>query len=259
MQAATLRRVTSGEKVVDGGCKALLIDDDLAYCDLLRDYLEPYAYRFAAAHTGADGLQTAANGVFDIILLDMFLPDLHGLDVLKELRKHSSVPVVVLSAHNEEKDRIVALEMGADDYVPKSFSPRELLARLRAVLRRSAGAISGQEKEHLCTGELRIDKDSMQVALAGVAIPLTHIEFLLLYTLAKEPGRVFSREALLSLVCDRGFYGFDRSIDMHVSSLRRKLGDDSRTPLYIKTIRSAGYSFIRQEKSAEKGPGPDNS
>lgn len=230
-------------------CKTLLVDDDLEYCSILQDYLTAYSFEFTVAHDGKSGLEAAADGDFDIIILDMFLPDMHGLEVLKTLRQRSHVPVVVLSAHNEETDRIVALELGADDYVPKSFSPRELLARLRAVIRRSGstGSISSPgDDEILTAGELSINKRAMQVLRGGEELPLTHIEFQLLYRMAKEPGRVFSREHLLSIICDRDFCIFDRSIDMHISSLRKKLGDDSRSPEYVKTIRGAGYSFIKK-------------
>lgn len=229
-------------------CKALLVDDDLEYCSILQDYLSAYSFEFIVAHDGKGGLEAASDGDFDIIILDMFLPDMHGLEVLKSLRQRSYVPVVVLSAHNEETDRIVALELGADDYVPKSYSPRELLARLRAVIRRSGsnGMSSPGDEEILTTGDLVINRRTLEASKAGEVLPLTHIEFQLLYRMAKEPGRVFSREHLLSIICDRDFCVFDRSIDMHISSLRRKLGDDSRSPEYVKTFRGAGYSFIKK-------------
>lgn len=229
-------------------CKTLLVDDDLEYCSILQDYLTAYSFEFTVANDGKSGLEAASDGNFDVIILDMFLPDMHGLEVLKSLRQRSHVPVVVLSAHNEETDRIVALELGADDYVPKSFSPRELLARLRAVIRRSgSGTITSPgDYEILTVGELSINKRTMQVLRNGEELPLTHIEFQLLYRMAKEPGRVFSREHLLSIICDRDFCVFDRSIDMHISSLRKKLGDDSRSPEYVRTIRGAGYSFIKK-------------
>ncbi len=226
--------------------RVLLIDDDPQYCSLLQEYLEPYSFEFTVTGNGAAGIETARSAVFDIILLDMFLPDINGMEVLKAIRHTSTVSIVVLSAHNEETDRIVALEIGADDYVPKAFSPRELLARLRAVLRRSAAAAPAQEESApLVVGDLYLDQRTMEALRGGKSLSLTHIEFQMLYRMACDPGRVFSREHLLSLVRDRDFCPFDRSIDMHISSLRRKLCDDSRSPMYVKTIRGVGYCFIK--------------
>jgi two-component system response regulator CpxR len=223
----------------------LLIDDDQKYCVLLQEYLEPYSFKLTTVGNGTDGIDTAVSGHFKIILLDMFLPDMNGIDVLRAIRQTSQVSVVVLSAHNEEMDRIVALELGADDYVPKAFSPRELLARLRAVLRRSSALSPSADADvELGAGGLTLDTRTMTAALNGIPLVLTNIEFQLLYRMVKEPGRVFSREHLLSLVRDRDFYPFDRSIDMHISSLRRKLNDDSKKPTYVKTVRGVGYCFM---------------
>lgn len=228
-------------------CQVLIIDDDPEYCALLQEYLEPYSFEFTTALTGTAGIDTALTHPFDIILLDMFLPDMNGIDVLRAIRHASQVSVVVLSAHNEEMDRIVTLELGADDYVPKAFSPRELLARLRAVLRRSgAGASSQEDNPPLVVGNLVLAYRTMEAALDGKPLHLTNIEFQLLYRMAKEPGRVFSREHLLSLVRERDFCPYDRSIDMHISSLRRKLNDDSKNPMYVRTVRGAGYCFVKQ-------------
>lgn len=228
----------------------LLVDDSPEYCEILQDYLTAYSFEFTVAHDGKTGIETAINGNFDVIILDMFLPDMYGLEVLKTMRQHSQAPIVVLSAHNDETDRIVALELGADDYVPKSSSPRELLARLRAVIRRSTGAgvAPAAAEGALSVGDITINKLNMEVLRNGEEVALTHIEFHLLYRMAKEPGRVFSRENLLSVICDRDFCSFDRSIDMHISSLRRKLGDDSRSPEYVKTIRGSGYSFVKKPR-----------
>ena len=236
--------------------QVLIVDDDPQYCALLQEYLGPYSFEITVALNGAEGIEAALAGNFDIVLLDMFLPDMNGLEVLKAIRMKSSVSIVVLSAHNEETDRIVAFEIGADDYVPKAFSPRELLARLRAVLRRIAVTSSSQEEdgeteegEVLTVGDITVNKRTMTAMRSGEPINLTNIEFQLLYRMAQEPGRVFSREQLLDLVRGRDFYAFDRSIDMHISSLRRKLNDDSRNPHYVRTVRGSGYSFIQPARS----------
>jgi DNA-binding response OmpR family regulator len=227
----------------------LLIDDDEKLCALMGDYLEPHGFDLTLAGDGESGLAAALSAHFDAVLLDMMLPGMDGLEVLKRLRQECSVPVVILSAQNEEADRIVGLEMGADDYVPKNFSPRELLARLRAVIRR-AQAEAGEEHglgdtPAITIGPLVMDTRSMEARLNGRLLDLTALEFRLLYGMASQPGRVFSREQLLDLAAGRDFTSFDRSIDMHISSLRRKLGDDPRVPIYIKTMRGLGYIFLK--------------
>jgi DNA-binding response OmpR family regulator len=217
----------------------------------MRDYLEPHGFDLTVARDGGQGLAAAMAASFDAVLLDMMLPDMDGLEVLKHVRQHSGMPVVILSAHNEETDRIVGLEMGADDYVPKTFSPRELLARLRAVIRRSQAG-TGPDKpdgsgESVVVGGLAIDSRSMEARLDGKLLDLTAIEFRLLFGMASQPGRMFSRERLLELAAGRDFNSFDRSIDMHISSLRRKLGDDPRYPSYLKTVRGMGYTLLKQD------------
>lgn len=243
--ASTSLSSSSTAKAEPTAIRVLLIDDDLDYCILLQEYLESYSFALTTVGNGTDGIDMALSGHFEIILLDMFLPGINGIDVLRAIRKTSRVSVVVLSAHNEETDRIVALELGADDYVPKAFSPRELIARLRAVLRRSPGTSSSVEANAaLAANGLALDLRTMTASLNGAPLMLTNIEFQLLYRMSKEPGRVFSREHLLSLVRDRDFYPFDRSIDMHISSLRRKMNDDSKNPAYVKTVRGVGYCFM---------------
>ena len=179
----------------------------------------------------------------------MFLPDINGLDVLRRIRKRQSPPVVMLSAHNEETDRIIALEIGADDYVPKAFSSRELLARIRAVLRRCAPE---QEKQNRSDGgeiirvrELTVNNHTKEAFFYGQPLNLTVSEFQILFTLISDPGSVFSREDLLRVTAERDFNKYDRSIDVHISSLRRKLHEDSGSPQYIRTLRGIGYSLIR--------------
>ena len=234
-----------------GGIKVLIVDDDTKLCRLVKDYLSPMGYEVDTAHTGTHGLKKALSGNFDVLILDVMLPEMDGFEVLKELRKVSDIPVLMLTALGDETDRIVGLEMGADDYLPKTFSTRELLARLRAVTRRylKSEKSDTQPKDdiHLVFGDLKISNASRSVQLKGENLMLTPIEFDLLVTLVKAAGRVLTRDQLLDAVAGRDYEVFDRSVDVHVSSLRRKLGDNPREPHYIKTVRSAGYMFIYQE------------
>ena len=228
--------------------RLLVIDDDVKLCRLLSDYLNPLGYDVASVHNGPDGLERAATGEFAAVLLDVMLPGMNGLDLLRELRKRCNVPVLMLTALGDEPDRIVGLEMGADDYLPKNFSTRELLARLRAVLRRSILTARLSEPEHappIQVGELWIDTESRRAALGDRPLTFTPVEFDLLISLARLPGRVRTREQLLLEVADRDFESFDRAIDVHVSSLRRKLGDDPRSPRFIETVRGAGYRMLK--------------
>jgi DNA-binding response OmpR family regulator len=227
----------------------LIVDDDVKLCRLIRDYLEPLGYAVTAAHTGPEGLEAAAREQFSAIILDVMLPGMNGFDVLRNLRAKSNVPVLMLTGRGEEADRIVGLELGADDYLPKTFSTRELLARLRATIRRSNVTRIQEEsgEPEVVVGELRIDPESRCAVLSGQALPLTAIEFDLLMSLAKAAGRVRTREQLFNEVADRNFDVFDRSIDVHISSLRKKLGDDSKSPKFIITVRSAGYMMRKPE------------
>jgi two-component system, OmpR family, response regulator CpxR len=229
--------------------KVLIIDDDKKLCRLVRDYLEPMGYDVEAAHTGTHGLEKVLAGDFQVVILDVMMPEMDGFEVLKKLRKESDIPVLMLTARGDETDRIVGLEMGADDYLPKTFSTRELLARLRAVTRRSfkserqPAAPNAMDKA-LILGDLQISQTSRMARLGADILNLTPIEFDLLMCLAKAAGRVLTRDQLLDAVAGRSYDVFDRSVDVHISSLRRKLGDDSRNPRFIKTVRSAGYMFI---------------
>jgi DNA-binding response OmpR family regulator len=227
----------------------LVVDDDVKLCRLIRDYLEPLGYAVTAAHTGPDGLEVAARQRFSAVILDVMLPGMNGFDVLRNLRATSNVPVLMLTGRGEEADRIVGLELGADDYLPKTFSTRELLARLRATIRRSelTRAQEGSREPEVIVGELRLDPEARRALLSSQALPLTAIEFDLLMSLAKAAGRVRTREQLLNEVADRNFDVFDRSIDVHISSLRKKLGDDSKSPKFIITVRSAGYMLRKPE------------
>jgi two-component system response regulator CpxR len=226
--------------------KVLIIDDDIKLCRLIKDYLGPMGFDVDAAHSGAGGLKKALSGNFHVIILDVMLPEMDGFEILKQLRKESDIPALMLTALGDETDRIVGLEMGADDYLPKTFSTRELLARLRAVTRRYYHKSDTQlnDEGSIMVGELRIDNASRSARLKGDTLMLTPIEFDLLASLAKAPGRVLTRDQLLDAVAGRDYEVFDRSIDVHISSLRRKLGDKPREPIFIKTVRSAGYMFI---------------
>ncbi len=233
--------------------RILVIDDDVKLCRLIRDYLEPMGYQVSAAHNGAGGLDLALREPFSALILDVMLPGLDGLEVLRRLRAQSNVPVLMLTGRGEEPDRIVGLELGADDYLPKTFSTRELLARLRAVIRRSriAAARSEAKPERFAVGDLSIDPGGRHAHLRNEPLTLTAVEFDLLTALAISAGRVKTREQLLLEVADRDFDVFDRSIDVHISSLRKKLGDDPKLPRFIVTVRSAGY-MMRKPGSEEQ-------
>ena len=221
----------------------LVIDDDKKLCRLIRDYLTPLGYSVEAAHTGPEGLSRATSGKWRAIILDFMLPGMDGFEVLKQLRKTCDTPVLMLTARGDEADRIVGLELGADDYLPKTFSTRELLARLRAVTRRSTRSNRENEDEgdEYVVGPLRVRTASRTAVLDERPLVLTPVEFDLLAALAKAKGRVRSREQLLDEIRDRNFDVFDRSIDVHISALRKKLGDDPKVPRFIRTLRAAGY------------------
>ena len=237
------------EKKNESVIKVLIVDDDVKLCRLVKDYLGPMGYEVDAAHTGDAGLKMALSGDFHVVILDVMLPEMDGFEVLKNLRVESDIPVLMLTALGDETDRIVGLELGADDYLPKTFSTRELLARLRAVTRRyfksgreTAPATSENDKNAI--GALEIDHASRSASLDGEELALTPIEFDLLSALAKAPGRVLTRDHLLDAAAGRDYEVFDRSIDVHISSLRKKLGDNPRDSKFIKTVRSAGYMFV---------------
>ncbi len=225
--------------------RVLVIDDDHKLGRLIRDYLEPMGYAVSLAATGPEGLEQARAEPFDAILLDVMLPGLDGFDVLRELRRTHDMPVLMLTARGEEADRIVGLEMGADDYLPKTFSSRELLARLRAVMRRGVRRAAEEPATEIVLGPLRLDLATRVVVLADRPLALTPVEFDLLAALARTPGRIRTREQLLEEIRDRDFDVYDRSVDVHISALRRKLGDDPREPRFIQTVRSAGYLLRR--------------
>ena len=235
--------------------RLLVVDDDLKLCRLVRGYLEPLGYQVAVAHDGEEGLSLALAGGFDAVLLDVMMPKMDGLQVLRALREKSNVPVLMLTGLGDEADRIVGLELGADDYLPKTFSTRELLARLRAVIRRSrmvsTAALAEKSLLPVEVGDLCLNLDTRECTLAAQPIALTTVEFDLLFALARAVGRVKTRERLLLETAERDFEAFDRSIDVHISSIRRKLGDDPKTPRYIQTIRGVGYRMPKPGAPAE--------
>jgi DNA-binding response OmpR family regulator len=227
--------------------RLLVIDDDRKLCRLIAEYLGPLGYDVTAVHTGPEGLERATSAAWHAVILDFMLPGMDGLEVLKRIRRSSDVPVLMLTARGDEADRIVGLEIGADDYLPKTFSTRELLARLRAVGRRAVRATSPRAAEaerEIVVGALRIQPASRTAALGDQPLVLTPVEFDLLISLARARGRVKTRDHLLEEIRDRDYEVFDRSIDVHISALRRKLGDDPKVPRFIRTVRSAGYMLI---------------
>ena len=243
MQAAT----------ADALIPILMVDDDVKLCRLIGDYLEPLGYRVTSAYSGPRGVEMALGSSFAALILDVMLPGMDGLAVLRQIRKSSSVPVLMLTGRGDVPDRIVGLEMGADDYLPKTSSTRELLARLRSIIRRSSAAPAGHAAQSppVVVGDLRLDRESWQATLSGQSLQFTSVEFDLLLSLAKAAGRVKTREQLLSEVADRHFDISDRSIDVHISSIRKKLGDDPRCPRFITTIRGAGYLLRKPASDAQ--------
>jgi DNA-binding response OmpR family regulator len=252
-----LAKLTAGQRMTapeTNACtspsRVLVIDDDRKLCRLIKDYLEPLGYAVSAAHTGPDGVEQAAAQSWQAVILDVMLPGFDGFEVLKQIRRHSDVPVLMLTARGEEADRIVGLEIGADDYLPKTFSTRELLARLRAVTRRATRAPADADRDapaEIVVGRLRVNPGSHVAVLGDCPLDLTPVEFDLLASLARARGRVKSREQLLEEIRDRNYDVFDRSIDVHVSALRKKLGDDPKEPRFIRTVRAAGYLLINPD------------
>jgi DNA-binding response OmpR family regulator len=227
------------------GARILLIDDDRKLARMLAEYLQAQGFEVGAEHDGAEGLARLKAEAWDLVVLDVMMPRLNGFEVLRALRQISAVPVLMLTARGGDEDRIHGLDGGADDYIAKTASSRELLARIRAVLRRSAaGRTPSQPQREVVAGELRIDSAARQAFLGEVPLVLTPVEFDLLLALARHRGSVRSREQLLEQVRDREFEAFDRSIDVHVASLRRKLGDDPRMPRFIRTVRTVGYMLV---------------
>ena len=220
--------------------RVLLIDDDVRLPDLLRSYLEQNGVALSHAPDGARGLIMLEQGAYDAVLLDVMMPGIDGLEVCRKIRSKSNVPVIMLTARGDETDRVVGLELGADDYVGKPFSPRELLARLRAVLRRSRPEVMS---EQLTTGDIMVDVPARTATLKGAALDLTGIEFDILVALVRRAGRVVPRDALLSEAGRSDVIVGERTVDVHISHLRQKLNDDP--PRLIKTVRGVGYVLTK--------------
>ena len=223
--------------------RILLIEDDARLAAMVAEYLGGVGYRVEVAETGRAGLERLAREPFDAAVLDLMLPDMDGLDVCRALRARSPLPVLMLTARGDAADRIVGLEMGADDYLPKPFEPRELLARLRAILRRKTAGPRDLKR----FGRLEINRHARRVTIDGEERPLTSYQFALLDALADHAGRVMTREALMDLVKGEAFEAFDRSVDVHISRIRAAIEDDPKKPRRIITVRGAGYVFAKEQ------------
>jgi two-component system phosphate regulon response regulator OmpR len=222
--------------------RILLVEDDTRLADMLSEYLGGAGFRVVVAARGDSAMELLVHGEYAAVVLDLTLPDMDGLDVCRQLRAKADTPVLMLTARGDATDRIVGLELGADDYLPKPFQPRELLARLRAILRRSG---AGAADKPLHFGRLEIDRGAHAVRVDGQACELTSYQFNLLVALAQNAGRVLSRESLMDLVKGEQLEAFDRSIDVHVSRIRAAIEDDAKAPRRIITVRGAGYVFAR--------------
>ena len=222
--------------------RLLLIDDDTRLHELLASYLDQNGFTVTIASDGKKGLAALEGGTFDAVLLDVMMPGMDGIEVCKRIRARSNIPIVMLTAKGDETDRVVGLELGADDYVAKPFSPRELLARIRAVLRRARPEVTG---ERLTAGDIAIDVPGRTVTIGGKIVDLTGIEFDVLVALVRRAGRVVARDALLEEAGRGDVVVGERTVDVHVSHLRQKLGDDPRSPRLIKTVRGVGYVLTK--------------
>jgi DNA-binding response OmpR family regulator len=230
----------SGASADTAPIRALLVEDDVRLARLTARYLEQHGITVTCVEDGDTGLREATQGAYDVVLLDLMLPGRDGIEVCRELRARTDVPIIMITARVEEADRVLGLEIGADDYVAKPFSSRELLARIRAQVRRARGK-AGPSLRPLRAGRLTLDPSSRRALVDDREIALTGYEFSLLRVLAEHAGRVLSREQLLELAKGNAEESFDRSIDGHISRLRQKLGDDPKHPAILKTIRGAGY------------------
>lgn len=224
--------------------KILVVDDEAKIVRLVRAYLEQAGYQVVVAEDGNMALAQWRREKPDLVILDLMLPGMDGLDVARTIRKESNTPIIMLTARIEDTDRIIGLELGADDYVTKPFNPRELVARVRAVLRRTAG--TPPLPEILRAGDIVVDISGHQVTLAGQPVELTPTEFDLLVVLIQNPGRAFTRLELLERVQGYAYEGYERTIDAHIKNLRAKLGDDPRHPRYIQTVYGVGYKFTER-------------
>ena len=221
----------------------MLIEDDGRLAEMVSDYLGQAGFRVSRAGNGAAGLQMQSAASFDMVILDLMLPDMDGLDVCRQMRRRGSIPILMLTARGDAMDRIVGLELGADDYLPKPFEPRELLARVRAILRRGRGIAEAI----LRFGRLEIDCDAREVRLNGEPKSLTSHQFGILLAMARRAGHVMTREALMDIMRNEPLEAFDRSIDVHISRIRAAIEDDHRKPRRVITVRGAGYVFAKAQ------------
>ncbi len=239
--------------------RILVIDDDVELCELLMDYLTPEGLQVEAVHDGERGVERALSADHALVVLDVMLPGISGFDVLRRIRAGSKVPVLMLTARGDDVDRIVGLEMGADDYLPKPFNPRELVARIRAIQRRIEPRLereTGKPTQRLVIGDVELDPGARVVLQDGNPVELTSVEFTLLEVLVHASGQVVTREDLAKDVLGRRLSPYDRSIDVHISSLRRKLGHQFGDTVRIKTVRGVGYLYTRPPDSANQAPQP---
>jgi two-component system, OmpR family, phosphate regulon response regulator OmpR len=226
--------------------RVLMIEDDQRLSAMVGEYLEPVGIRISACPTATEGLRLLNREAFDALILDVMLPDLDGFEVVRRVRAEHDIPILMLTARGDEMDRVVGLELGADDYLPKPFSPRELLARMRAILRRRVSA-GGKRDEVLRFGQLEIDRAARVVRIGGEDRTLTSYQFDLLWALATHAGRVMSREALMDKLRGEELEAFDRSLDVHISRVRAAIEDDPKHPRRIITVRGAGYVFAKHQ------------
>jgi two-component system, OmpR family, response regulator CpxR len=231
--------------------RILIVDDDLELCRLVEKFLTREGFEIESVHNGEKGLVRALSGEHSLVVLDVMLPELNGLDVLRNLRKTSPIPVLMLTARGEDLDRIIGLEIGADDYLPKPFNPRELVARLRAILRRLHPVEQVEAVSKLILGDLEIDEGTRTVRRNGDLIDLTSAEFNILFLLGQNAGKIVKREQLAEIALGRKLSPFDRSIDNLVSKLRKKIGRQVGEIERIKPIRNTGYMYVRLNKTEE--------
>jgi len=231
----------------------LIIDDDVALCELVTEYLGPLGFQIESVHRGDTGAEQALARRYSLVVLDVMLPGLNGFEVLRRIRAESKVPVLMLTARGDDVDRIVGLEIGADDYLPKPFNPRELVARIRAILRRAILDQPGHAATRkLTVGDVELDSGTRTVHRGGENVELTAVEFDLLEKLLRAAGQIITREELSKAVLGRSSSPFDRSIDMHISNLRKKLGHQAGGTERIKTVRGVGYIYARTSASVGK-------
>ncbi|MEO8434322.1 MAG: response regulator transcription factor [Pyrinomonadaceae bacterium] len=226
----------------------LIIDDDVALCELVAEYLEPLGFAIEAVHQGNAGVERALSGGHSLVVLDVMLPGLNGFEVLRQIRAQSQIPVLMLTARGDDIDRIVGLEIGADDYLPKPFNPRELAARISAILRRAQPDKHQGESRTILVGDVEIDSGARVVRRGGQVVDLTSVEYDLLERLMRSAGRIVTREELSKDVLGRNASPYDRSIDMHISNLRKKLAPGVGSVECIKTVRGVGYIYAQTDR-----------